>query len=100
MALQQAGVAALIAPSFGRIFFRNSINIGLPAVAVETIDGILEGDTVIVDLEDRVVINERTGDPLTIENLRGTSREILDAGGIVNFTKRRLASKAATGEGR
>jgi len=94
MALQQAGIAALIAPSFGRIFFRNSINIGLPAVTIESTESIEQGDLLIVDLDAGTVVDERTGETLPIQNLRGTSREILDAGGIIEFTKLRLAEKS------
>ena len=94
IALQQAGIAALIAPSFGRIFFRNSINIGLPAVTIEATESIEQGDLLIVDLDAGTVVDERTGETFPIQNLRGTSREILDAGGIIEFTKLRLADKS------
>lgn len=94
MALQQAGIAAVIATSFGRIFFRNCINIGLPAVTVETTEHIEEGDLLIVDLDAGTVVDERNGESQSIKNLRGTSREILEAGGIIEFTKRRLAEKS------
>ena len=96
MALQQAGIAALIAPSFGRIFFRNSINIGLPAVTVESTEHIQEGDTLVLDLEAGEVINERTEQAVAVQNLRGTSREILDAGGIIEYTKQRQVNKTAS----
>jgi len=94
MALQQAGIVAMIAPSYGRIFFRNSINIGLPAVTIESTEHIEEGDLLIVDLDAGTVIDERSGETLPIQNLRGTSREILEAGGIIEFTKLRLADRA------
>ena len=95
MALQQAGIAALIAPSFGRIFFRNSINIGLPAVNIRSTEHIEEGDLLIVDLDAGTVVDERTGETYPIQNLRGTSREILKAGGIIAYTKLRQAGKTA-----
>jgi len=94
MALQQAGIVAMIAPSYGRIFFRNSINIGLPAVTIESTEHIEEGDLLIVDLDAGTVIDERSGETLPIQNLRGTSREILEAGGIIEFTNLRLADRA------
>ncbi len=94
MALQQSGIAALIAPSFGRIFFRNSINIGLPAVTIESTESIKQGDLMIVDLDAGTVVDERTGKTFPIQNLRGISREILEAGGIIEFTKQRLADKS------
>jgi 3-isopropylmalate/(R)-2-methylmalate dehydratase small subunit len=91
IAIKLAGVAAIIAPSFGRVFFRNSINIGLPAVIIEKVDPIQTGDPLTVDLEQRMVTNERTGQVEPILNLTGTSLAILRAGGIVPYTKQRLA---------
>lgn len=88
-AIRNSGVAAVVAPSFSRLFYRNSINMGMPAVIVDTTAGFENGDPVVVDVEALTVTNERTGEVLEIRNLTGTSREILDAGGIVAFTKRR-----------
>lgn len=93
IAIQLAGIAAVIAPSFARIFFRNSINIGLPPIIIDSIDGIHEGDRLIVDLHARTVTNKRTGELYPITNLSGTSLEILQAGGIVPFTKQRIAER-------
>jgi 3-isopropylmalate/(R)-2-methylmalate dehydratase small subunit len=93
IAIQLAGVAAIIAPSFGRVFFRNSINIGLPAIIIETIDRIRDGDPLTVDMEARTVTNARTGQVYPIHNLRGISLEILLAGGIVPYTKKRLRQR-------
>lgn len=93
IAVKLAGVAVVIAPSFGRLFFRNSINIGLPAVIIESVEGIQDGDPLTVDLEERTVTNQRTGQVNPFLNLTGTSLEILRAGGIVPYTKRRLAQR-------
>lgn len=94
-AIRNAGVAAVIAPSFGRVFFRNCINIGLPAVIVDDIAGIDAGDHLTLDLERRLLTVERrdsrTGSARPVRNLTGISREILAAGGIVPYTKQRLA---------
>jgi 3-isopropylmalate/(R)-2-methylmalate dehydratase small subunit len=90
MAIKLAGIGAIIAPSYSRIFYRNAINLGLPAVLVESIDGIAQGDTLTVDLERRVVILKESGEERPISNITGIAREILEAGGIVPFTRRRL----------
>ncbi len=89
IALQLAGISAVVAPSFGRVFFRNCINIGLPAVMVETVEGIQQGDVLNVDLKNLTVFNTRTGVSLLITNLTGISLEILQAGGIIAYTKQR-----------
>jgi len=93
VALKQAGVAAVIARSFGRIFFRNAINNGLPAVIVPDTSGIRSGDRLRVDLNDRQVTVLGTGATLPILNLTGISMAILRAGGIVPFTEARLAER-------
>jgi 3-isopropylmalate/(R)-2-methylmalate dehydratase small subunit len=85
-ALRRAGVAAVIAPSFARVFYRNCINIGLPAIVVDSIDDFATGDVVHVDLEGRAVTNTRTDLVYLARNLTGISLEILRAGGIVPYT--------------
>ena len=90
MALKQAGVAAVIARSFARIFFRNAINNGLPAVIITDTTGIRPGDRIRIDLTARTVTNLRTGEAWPIQNLTGTSQEILRAGGIVAYTLARI----------
>jgi 3-isopropylmalate/(R)-2-methylmalate dehydratase small subunit len=93
IALQLAGIGGIIAPSFGRVFLRNCINIGLPAVMVQSIDGIQQGDVLVIDLENRQVSNSRTDATLSIKNLTGISLDILQAGGIIPFTKQRKANQ-------
>lgn len=88
-AIAGAGVAGIIAPSFGRVFFRNCINIGLPPIRVNTIDGIQMGDVLEVDLAERFVLDTRTGVRHMIGNLTGISLDILRAGGIVPYTRAR-----------
>lgn len=90
LALKQAGVAAVVARSFGRIFFRNAINNGFPAAIVADVSGIRQGDRLRLDVGARTMTNLRTGQALALQSLTGTSLEILEAGGIVPFTLRRL----------
>lgn len=90
MALKQAGVAAVIARSFARIFFRNAINNGFPAVIIEDTTAITAGDRLRIDLGARTVTNLRTRATLPIQNLTGISQEILSYGGIVAYTLARI----------
>jgi len=93
VALRQAGVGAVVAPSFSRIFYRNAVNQGLPAVAVPDVEGFLAGDIIEVDLENRRVRNvSRPEVEKPILNLQGVSRQILAAGGIVPFVKARTGA--------
>lgn len=85
-ALQQAGIAAVIARSFARIFYRNAINNGLPAAIVLEPPGVATGDPVRLDLDARAMTNLRTGAVAPVENLSGIARAIVEAGGIVPYT--------------
>ncbi len=84
IALRDAGVVAVVAPSFARIFYRNAINLGLPIAeaALECADG----EMVEVDLEAGLV---RAGDrpPVSIAPLSPRMRAILGAGGLVELLK-------------
>lgn len=93
VALKQAGVAAVIARSFGRIFFRNAINNGLPAVIVHDTSGVRTGDRLRVDLLGRRVTVLRTGETLDILNLTGISLDILRAGGIIPYIEARVNAR-------
>lgn len=88
-AILGAGVAAVIAPSFARLFYRNAINMGLPAVIVASVSDIRQDDRLELDLE-ALWLSLPSGRPgQAVLNLSGTSREILEAGGIVAYTRAR-----------
>jgi len=89
IALKLAGVGAVIAQGFGRVFFRNCINIGLPAIAIASTENIQPGDELSIDLTARIVKNQRSGEIYPFQNLSGISLDILNAGGIVPYTKGR-----------
>jgi 3-isopropylmalate/(R)-2-methylmalate dehydratase small subunit len=95
IALKAAGVAAVVAESFARIFFRNAINTGLPIfesqAAVEDITG---GDEVEVDLAAGVVHNRTTGRSHTAEPLPEFVMEIVRAGGLVEWVRSRRGQVA------
>ena len=84
IALREAGVVAVVAPSFARIFYRNAINLGLPIAEAEL--DCEDGDMVEVDLEAGLV---RAGDrpPVPIAPLSSRMRAILGAGGLVELLK-------------
>jgi 3-isopropylmalate/(R)-2-methylmalate dehydratase small subunit len=95
IALKGAGVAAVVAESFARIFFRNAINTGLPIFecpgAVKDISG---GDEVDVDLAAGVVNNRTTGRSHTAEPLPEFVMEIVHAGGLVDWVRSRRGQVA------
>lgn len=90
IAIMLAGISAVVAPSFARTYFRNSINIGLPAVIIENGENIKQGSLITINFETRIVSTAQ--EKYQIKNLSGISLEILQAGGIVPFTKERISS--------
>ena len=83
------GVGAVIAESFGRIFYRNAINSGLPVIACPAAARALRrGDRVTVDLARCVIACGE--DEFSFPPLSDSVRAILQAGGLIAYTKRRL----------
>jgi len=91
LALKGAGVSAVIAKSFARIFYRNAINIGLPIIeAPEAVDGISKRDLVRIDTEAGTIENLTTGKSWTIAPFPEFVQRIIESGGLVEYTKARL----------
>ncbi len=91
LAIKGAGISCIIAPSFARIFYRNSINIGLPILeSAEAVDDIIDGHQVEVDLEKGTIHNITTGKNFQAAKFPPIIQEIIDLGGMVNFVKKRL----------
>ncbi len=87
--LVAAGVGAVIAKSFSRIFFRNAINWGLPAIdCPEIFDHVEKGDEVVIDLEEGKIYAK--GREFSFPPLRDEVKEILMSGGLINYLKKNL----------
>lgn len=94
IAIKGAGVPVVVAESFARIFYRNAFNVGLPALEVPGIsEQVTEGDTVSVDLESGLVEDQDTGERFEAEPLSDKALELIEAGGLVDLTRRRLEKK-------
>lgn len=88
IAIKGAGVSCVVARSFARIFYRNSINIGLPILECdEAIDGMEEGDQIEVDLESGQITNLRTGISYQAQPFPAFMQEIMAKGGLINYVK-------------
>lgn len=94
--LRAAGVGAVLARSFARIFFRNAVNVGLPVIECDT-EAIADGDEVEVDLEAGSVRVPARGVAVTIQPLPRLMLDILRAGGIKGYLE---AQGTGTGENR
>ena len=100
LAIKTAGIACVIAASFARIFYRNAINVGLPILECPAaVDAIAAGDAVDVDTEDGSIVNRRTGERFTAEPFPPFIAEIIEAGGLVERTRAKLAAAAPAAAG-
>jgi 3-isopropylmalate/(R)-2-methylmalate dehydratase small subunit len=91
LAIQGAGVSCVIAKSFARIFYRNSINVGLPILECSgAVEGTEKGDRLTVDLETGTITNERTGRTYQTSPFPVFIMGIIQAGGLVPYTRERL----------
>lgn len=97
-AMREAGVAAVVAPSFSRLFTRNSINFGLPVVTSPDIDQqIEEGDEIELDLSAGHLTNLRSGYTTRLPPMAPEALKLIQDGGIKAYTRRILAERKARG---
>jgi 3-isopropylmalate/(R)-2-methylmalate dehydratase small subunit len=89
-ALKHLGVAALIAESFAGLFYRNALNLGLPAVACRDAKRIRQGDAIEVDAEQGVIRNLTTGETLRCETIPGHLMQMVRDGGLLAHLEKRL----------
>ncbi|MBQ8685877.1 MAG: 3-isopropylmalate dehydratase small subunit [Clostridia bacterium] len=84
IAIKESGISLVIAKSFARIFYRNSINIGLAIVECdEAVEGISDGDRVEADLDAGVIYNKTTGKSFQIQPFPEFIQKIIQNGGLV-----------------
>ncbi len=94
LAIKAAGISCIIAKSFARIFFRNAINIGLPLLECdEAVDNTEAGHTLEVDLASGKIRNLTNGMVFTAKSYPDFMAELISVGGLIEYTKQRLASR-------
>jgi 3-isopropylmalate/(R)-2-methylmalate dehydratase small subunit len=92
VAIKAAGISCIIAKSFARIFFRNSINIGLPLLECgEAVDGTEAGDILEIDLAVGKINNVTRGRTYVAEPYPDFMMGIINAGGLVEYTKKKIS---------
>ena len=90
IAIKAAGVSAVIARSFARIFYRNAINIGLPILeSSETAETIKEGDQIEVDLAAGTIKDLTQTKSFKAQPFPEFMQKIIDAGGLINYLKQK-----------
>ena len=92
LALKGAKVKCIIAKSFARIFFRNSINIGLPLLECPDTDRIDEGDGLEVDFASGMITNKTKGETYSATPMPEFLRGIVDAGGLIEYTRQQVSA--------
>ncbi|MGO9612790.1 MAG: 3-isopropylmalate dehydratase small subunit [Dissulfurispiraceae bacterium] len=96
IAIKAAGIQAVIAKSFARIFYRNSFNIGLPIFeAPEASEKLREGDIVQIDADKGMVKNLSSGEGFKAEQIPTFMQELITTGGLIEWTKKRITKGAA-----
>ncbi len=87
VALKRRQVGAIIALSFARIFFRNSINLGIPLFeAPDIVHSLNDGDEITLDIAGQKLVS--AGKVYTLPNLPGFAQEIVQAGGVIPYIKK------------
>lgn len=95
ISIKASGVACVIAASFARIFYRNSLNVALPILECpEAAAAIAAGDTVSVDFETGRITDETSGQTFTAEPFPPFMRDLIAAGGLAAYLSKKGATQA------
>lgn len=93
ISIKAAGVSCVVAKTFARIFYRNSINIGLPILECpEAVDGISNGDEIEIDLDSGRIRNVTTGKEFQAKPFPPFMQQLINAGGLINYARERVTS--------
>ncbi len=92
IALKAAGVSAVIASSFARIFYRNAFNVGLPIFELSEVDQISEGDLIKIDIQNGEIINLKNNETFQFTPIPSFMQELIKCGGLMNYAKSEILS--------
>lgn len=92
LALREAGVKAVLAPYFARIFYRNAFNTGLLILEIEKkdIDAICERDMLEIDIDSQKVINETQNTQYSFKKIPAFMQELVMCGGLMEYAKTKI----------
>ena len=93
IALKAAGVAAVIAPTFARIFYRNAFNMGLPIFELPEANEIREGDEVSIDMDNGTITNKTTSKTYKFTPIPEFMQKLINAGGLMSFAQEEIAAQ-------
>ena len=88
LAIKFANLSCVVAKSFARIFYRNAFNMGLPIFeSSEAVDGIGQGDELLVNSETGEIKNLSTGQNYQAQSIPPFMQQLIEAGGLMNYVK-------------
>ncbi len=90
LALKHLGVGAIVAKFFARIFYRNAINLGIPAIECEEIEKISDNDDISIDLANGIIINYTKNETYRCSKIPSHIMVLINDGGLVPFLKQTL----------
>ncbi|WP_353662735.1 3-isopropylmalate dehydratase small subunit [Hydrogenimonas sp. SS33] len=93
IALKAAGVAAVVARSFARIFYRNAFNMGLPIFELPDTDKINEGDLISIEMDKGVIVDLNKKVEYNFQPIPEFMQELLACGGLINYAKAEMLGK-------
>ncbi|HOK57300.1 MAG TPA: 3-isopropylmalate dehydratase small subunit [bacterium] len=93
ISIKGCGVSAVIAKSFARIFFRNSINIGLPLIELKEVDEIEEGEELEIDFDEGIIKNLNTGKTYKFQKYPEFLQNIINSGGLMSLARKTVEKK-------
>ncbi len=88
ISLKAAGISAVVAKSFARIFYRNAFNMGLPIFELKNSEEIKEGDVISIDLDNGKILNKTSGKTYEFTPIPPFMQELVSCGGLMNYAKR------------
>ncbi len=91
ISLKAAGVSAVVAKSFARIFYRNAFNMGLPIFELKEADEISEGDKIKIDLDAGKIENSTKNKEYSFTPIPPFMQELIQTGGLINHAKKEIS---------
>jgi 3-isopropylmalate/(R)-2-methylmalate dehydratase small subunit len=93
IAIKAAGIQAVVAKSFARIFYRNAFNIGLPIFELPEADLINEGDEIEIDADTGIIRNITKSEEYRAKPIPPFMQELIKSGGLIEWVKKRLGNQ-------
>ena len=93
IALKEAGISAIVAKSFARIFYRNAFNMGLPIFELNESDEIAEGDKITIDFDNGDIENAKEKRKYKFTPIPPFMQELINSGGLINYAKKERKGK-------